>query len=196
MSNGSGELENAYFEWLYSHIGSVKNRNPKRSYWFLAKDLFVKEYTWFIPNDDNRVADGKALRLEFLDATGFVLNDPHELWLNLGCSMLEMYIALARRVAFETDMTALEWFWRIMQNLELDLFNDEVYETSVRALRAIQEEVEEVSNRVIERTYSPDGVGGLFPLRSPHHDQRRVELWYQMSEYLLEGLYVHIKPRV
>jgi hypothetical protein len=39
--------------------------------------------------------------------------------------------------------------------------------------------------RVINRTYGPDGSGGLFPLHKPHIlDQRRVELWYQMQYYL------------
>ena len=32
-----------------------------------------------------------------------------------------------------------------------------------------------------------NGTGGLFPLKRPRVNQRRVEVWYQMSEYLMEN---------
>lgn len=190
MTNAPGTLDDAYFEWLYGQIGAVRNRNPARSYWLLAKQLYTTPFLWFIPNDDNRVEDGKELRFEFLDFTGFILDDPRELWLDLECSMLEMLIALSRRLAFESDRPPLEWFWRLMQNLELERYSDDLYEI------AIQEEVEETLNRINHRTYSADGTGGLFPLRDATHDQRKIELWYQMSSYLLEGEYVDNLPRV
>lgn len=183
MSNGEGTLDDAYFEWLYSQVGAVRNRNPSRSYWKLLKQLYTKEFQWFIPNDDNRVEDGKELRLRFLEETGYTLVDPRGLWMNLGCSMLEMMIALARMAAFESDGSAVEWFWRFMHNLEIEKYSDARYD------RYVAKEVEEVLNRVIHRKYDRDGVGGLFPLRNASRDQRRVELWYQMSSYLLEGLY-------
>ena len=41
---------------------------------------------------------------------------------------------------------------------------------------------------VMDRLYDMHGNGGLFPLRKPSKDQRKVELWYQMSEYLLQDL--------
>ena len=39
---------------------------------------------------------------------------------------------------------------------------------------------------IIWRTYDSNGYGGLFPLRNPREDQRKVELWYQLNAYLLE----------
>jgi hypothetical protein len=39
---------------------------------------------------------------------------------------------------------------------------------------------------VIWRTYDRRGHGGLFPLQRSNRDQRRVEIWYQLSEYLLQ----------
>jgi hypothetical protein len=50
-------------------------------------------------------------------------------------------------------------------------------------------DIDEVLNRVIFRQYEPDGRGGFFPLQHPDHDQRGVELWYQLSAYAIERMY-------
>lgn len=188
-TNGVGTLDDAYLEWLYGKVGAIRNRNPARSYWKLIKQLYATQFIWFIRNDNNRSADGLDLRIEFLEETDYDIDDPYHLWMDMECSMLEMLIALSRRLAFETDDSEVRWFWRLMQNLEIDRYTDELYEIS------IQEEVEEALYRVNNRTYSRDGVGGLFPLRNARRDQRKVELWYQMSSYLLEGDTVNNGPR-
>ena len=69
-----------------------------------------------------------------------------------------------------------------MENLDLRQFSDEVYEDYIDAPDLVQERVDVF----LDRAYSPDGTGGLFPLHEPDEDQRQVELWYQMSAYLLE----------
>jgi hypothetical protein len=188
MPTNVGTLDDAYFEWLYSLIGSTKNRNPERNYWQLCRKLYTTEFIWFVPNDDNRVEDGKELRLEFMTSTRFEFDDPHDLFRDIGCSMFEMLVALARIAAFESDGSTTEWFWRFLHNLELDGYSDAIYEV------AISEEVDEVLERVNSRTYSRNGQGGLFPLRRATQDQRKVELWYQLSSYLLEGHYIDTQP--
>lgn len=180
MTN-DGTTDNLYFEWLYGQVGSVKNRNPARSYWHLFKQLHSREFTWFVPNDDNRVADGKELRDEFIAEYDLVEVDPY--WVELGCSVLEMLVALSRRLAFQTIEPASEWFWIMAQNLDIRQYTDEKYNN--RSERV----VDEVLDRVIDRTYSKDGSGGLFPLRKPVGNQRSIEIWYQMSAYLLENEY-------
>lgn len=189
LNDGPGTLDDLYLEWLYKHFAVVGNRNPARSYWGLARQLYTKQFSWIIANDDNRVEDGKDLRQEFLSEvdTSQVYVDRN--WMELGCSMLELLVSLAEMAAFESGESVIEWFWRFMYNLGLDRYSDDLYGES------IQGEVEEALDRVIRRTYAADGTGGLFPLRSAQQDQRRVELWYQMSAYILEGLYVHIRPR-
>lgn len=174
----TGTLDDEYFEWLYSLIGAVRNRNPARTYWRLARQLFTKEFVWLIPNDDNRMEDGRELRLEFLEAQGY--SDVNHEWMNLGCSMLEMMIALGRRASFESEKAPIDWFGIFLNNLELDQYNDANY-TPRDA-----DHIEDVLDTVIYRNYSPDGQGGLFPLQYPDGDQRKVELWYQMSAYILE----------
>lgn len=168
-------LDDAYLSWLYSQIGSVKLRNRARSYWRLARQLYTKEFVWFVPNDDNRVEDGRDLRFEFLTQEGLEADDA---WMDLGCSMLEMLIGLSRRLSFEAEGEASDWFWHLMDTLELRECNDRASWSD--------EMVNDVLERVIYRNYGPDGVGGLFPLETACEDQRNVELWYQMSAYLLE----------
>lgn len=170
-------LDAQYFYWLYSLVGSETNKNPAKTYWSLTEQLYRKEFTWFVPNDDNRVEDGKDLRAEFCENQDVFA--PRE-WFEEGCSMLEMLIALSRRAAFEASGEPFEWFWIIVNNLNLRMYTDDVYGGN------ISEIVDGILDTVINRTYSPDGSGGLFPLLQPSSDQRKIEIWYQMSMYLLE----------
>lgn len=140
--------------------------------------LYTREFVWLVANDDNRVEDGKQLRHEFLEMQGDELVD-HS-WLELGCSMLEMLIALARRAAFESDMSPVEWFGIFITNMGLDGYTDANF------FKGVEKHIDIVLDRIIFRTYAPNGEGGLFPQIDPTQDQRDVELWYQLSEYLLE----------
>lgn len=171
----AGELDTRYLTWLYSQVSSVRTRTGSKTYWNLFRQLFQIEFVWFVPNDDNRAEDGRALRAEWT-AEEDVLVD-HE-WLSLGCNFLELLIGLARRLDFETDGGVSEWFWQLIHNLGLTGFTDERYFQA--------EEVQDITHRVMFRSYDRDGNGGLFPLRCASKDQRRVEIWYQLSEYLLQ----------
>lgn len=175
-------LDELYLSWLYQQVASVKLKNPSRSYWELIKQLYTKEFVWLIPNDDNRVADGKDLRKEFLVEERLTGVDPE--WMELECSVLEMLITLSRWLTFEADDgEPREWFWHLIANLGLpaDECNDRVYNDHIK------ENIDSILDRFIWRNYSPSGQGGLFPLQHPSRDQRRVEIWYQLNAYLLEA---------
>lgn len=172
----SPPLDELYFQWLYSQVGSVKVKDQSKTYWELLKQLHKKEFVWVVPNDDNRVEDGRDLRMEFLAEQGIDATDSY--WLRMGCSMLELLVGLSRRLAFEADGEPRGWFWHMMDNLGLRIYSD------ARILST--DRINEILDRVIWRTYEPDGVGGIFPLKHPKQDQREVELWYQLSAYLLE----------
>jgi hypothetical protein len=137
------------------------------------------EFIWLIPNDDNRLEDGKDLRYEFLDEEGIDEVDPD--WMSLGCSVLEMMLGLSRRLSFEAEGKPRDWFWHLIENLGLTHLNDKDYDDRTREL------VDETFGRVIFRLYERNGQGGLFPLRHPKENQQNVELWYQLSAYLLEN---------
>ena len=172
-------LEELYFRWLYSQVGSVKTRLKSKTYWGLLRQLHTKEFVWFIPNDDNRVMDGLQLRADFCAESGIEAVD--EGWAAIGCSFLEMVIALTRRLSFEAEGEPLMWFWKLMRNLELTVWTDDQ--------KIPVEEISEKLDRVIWRTYEPNGRGGLFPIKNPDRDQTQVELWYQLNGYLMDNDY-------
>lgn len=169
----SGTLDDAYLFWLYSQVGNVNARKGSKTYWNLLRELYRTEFVWFVPNDDNRVADGCELRTEWAHKEDVFCDEE---WLSLGCSFLEMLVGLARRMEFEAERTASFWFWHLIDNMGLLGFHD--------ASKFSSDDVEELTSMVIWRTYDRLGHGGLFPLRESRHDQRRVEIWYQLSEYL------------
>lgn len=171
-------LDEEYFSWLYSKFRPLDVDKLHLSYFRLCRLMYNKEYLWHVPNDDNRVNDGLDLRYTFLFAN-HVPSEDAEVWRSMGCSFLEMLVALAYHLEFDTEIPVADWLFELLVNLDLDSCNDESYHFDA-------DDIDLILNRVIFRTYSADGQGGLFPLRSPHRDQRKVEIWYQMSEYLLE----------
>lgn len=171
-------LDERYLSWLYGQVASVKTRQKTRSHWKLFKQLSETMFVALVAHDENRIADARDLRYEFLAEAEDEQGDPD--WTRSPCSMLEVLIVLSRCLAEEMDDSVKPWFWHLIETLELEQFNDRHYDDHAR------EVVAETLERVIWRNYSPDGKGGLFPLERPRQDQREVELWYQLNAYLLE----------
>jgi hypothetical protein len=173
----AGTFDDRYLDWLYGQVVEVRPREPFRTYWTLLTQLYRIEFTWFVPNDDNRAADGLELRREWMAEFGI---ESDRDWFELGCSFLELLVGLSRRLAFETEAPPDYWFWHLLDNLGFLEFND-----------ANNDYKGEFVNRrvkaVIDRKYAYNGQGGLFPLEHCSKDQRTVELWYQLSAYLLES---------
>lgn len=164
------ELDGLYFEWLHDLVCPEQKTHKK-----MLDQLFHKEFVWIITNDDNRAEDGKDLRREFLDEQGL---EGDASFIDIGCSMFELLVGLSRRLAFDTEREPRGWFWCLVKNVGLYGYVD--------GKRYPEERVDEILDRVIWRTYSPNGRGGLFPRNDPAEDQRDVELWYQMNGYLLD----------
>lgn len=164
-------VDELYFGWLCLH-----NINGAEQYQTLLKILHCKEYVWTVPNDDNRIEDGRALRREFIEHSNVEGVDPS--WLSLGCSMLELLIGMSRRLQFMTEESPSDWFWEMLTNVGLNFYDDHQH--------IPLNHVDDTLDQVIWRTYRHDGRGGLFPLEFPEADQRRIELWYQMAAYVLE----------
>jgi len=171
-------LDELYLKWLYAEVANPRFRSPSKTYWTLFRQLYKTEFAWWVPNDDNRAEDGKDLRGEFMNIHR--IHSVDEAWIGMGCSMLEMLVALARGATFETGGYARDWFWQFLENLDLAKCTDAAYNGRVESY------VEQVLNAVIWRQYGFDGQGGLFPLEAPRTDQREVEIWYQLNAYLME----------
>jgi len=164
------DLREAYLDYLAPQIAAVPDVGE--SYWDLLRLMQEKEFVWFVPNDDNRIADGLEIRAEWFDAIG--------LSMDLGpCSFLEVVVGLSRRMAFIIGESAEGWGWQLLINLELHKMRDSL--SRYKANKA-----NDIMDTVIWRTYAPDGTGGFFPLAWPRDDQRKVELWYQLNAYAIE----------
>ena len=169
-----------YLDWLYEQI-APEEIYQSHSHRELIRRLFTTEFTHFVPNDDNRAEDGVALREEFKELFDF---HDYPVWFNEPCTILEMLVALCRRLEFQEGSTPWAWFWKLMDNLDLNRFTDLRFKTMGAEADMI---VEEILTTLNNRTYLPNGRGGLFPLRRPKDDQRDVEIWTQASAYLVEG---------
>ncbi len=171
----STPLEDAYFDWLYAKVALLGPQD--KSYFELVRILHNTEFVWLILGDDNRGSDGEDLRYLFLRSE--LIEEEDASWPMINCSVLEMLIAFAIKAEFQTDDSVRDWFWEFMDNLHLTEFSDD---------NMSYEAVDEILYTFVWRLYDLDGSGGgLFPLRSPSKDQRKVEIWYQFSEYILEN---------
>lgn len=163
-------LDHSYFRWLGTKV--TDGLPPVAAHWLILNELHHIEFVWLLVGDDNRAADGVELREYFLREMNLPLDyDP--MWMNQGCSVLEMLIAFAMRAEFQTEMPVKDWFWEFLRNLQISEAQD---------IKHIQDVIHEF----MWRTFKPSGEGGLFPLREPPRDQRKVEIWYQFCDYLFD----------
>jgi len=166
-------VEELYFNWLCAKVLD----NPDRpDFWAVLLMLQRFEFVPIVQGDYNRASDGLEVRHEFIRMTHY---DSAPDWDHIGCSLLEMLIALANKASWLTSEPLKVWFWRFMQNLRLDDHRHiEPYEV---------QEIEEKLHIFVWRQYDSNGFGGLFPLQATENDQRMVEIWYQLAEYVDEN---------
>lgn len=157
-----------YYSWLMDVI------DGPRQYSRVLKHLRDIEYTWVNPMDENRAADGLELRYYYEDETGFKCN------LRTPCSVLEMLIALARRMEddfmydFELGYDRTDvWFWEIFSNLGLDKYDDSSY---------FEEEIDEIVYGFMEK----EPGHNLFLVKDPPENWADLEVWWQLNRYVSE----------
>jgi len=174
-------MNNKYFNYLCNQIAD------DRKYDHLLGAMDSVKFRQIVANDDNRAEDGKKLREDFIDRNPDIDEIDIELLMEGECSVLEMMIALSNRLEFETaqskwEKTPKEWFWILVDNLGLSEFDNYLYVKG-----DVRNRVREILYGLVRREYGSDGNGGLFPLKNPKHDQRKIEIWYQMTEYIMEN---------
>lgn len=161
-----------YFSWLCNRISIPEGRE----YTTILNIMFGTEFVWVVGNDENRIADGRNLRLEYhpdrREPNADINSEP--------VKFLEVLIALSERVAFLVDQPAPNWAWNLIRNIKLSGFDDPLDGREVRKVMDILE-------NVIWRRYAADGGGGFFPLTRPKNDQRQAEIWDQMNAYIQEN---------
>ena len=167
--------KNVYYQWLLDKINA-----DSKTHYLLLRRLNRVPFRSLIPNDDNRIRDGLALRKEFADDYGLYFVDKSEL--QYQCTVLEVLIALAKRINNDILEYGLDyWFWLMIDNLGLTEASDDRFAGDGSMY------VDDIIDRFIYRTYKRNGEGGLFPLTHPKKDQRKVEIYYQLNEFLNEN---------
>ena len=159
-----------YYQWLAAQI-HIDHVGIGKEYDDLFRYLHSREFVWVVPNDDNRAIDALSLRREFWGEGNRYPRD--------GVSLLEVIIALSRRLEFVAGGEKEIWAGQLLKNLKLDRMYDIL---SPKKLTRI----EDIVNTLIWRTYERDGSGGFFPLKHSEEDQTKVEIWYQMNAYVNE----------
>lgn len=174
------ERTEEYFNWLVNKVGG-------ESAVHLLSILFEIDFYGVMPNDDNRVEEGTKLRSLFTKEKGL---DPDYEWINCGtCTVLEVIIGLAGEIVLmcpEDDEYSLSrWFSELIDNLDFPNLESGSDKT---AYRLYKNSVIDIVYKWLDRDYSADGRGGLFPMKNSLKDQRFVELWYQMNGYFIEKM--------
>jgi hypothetical protein len=129
-----------------------------------------RPFTIKLEMDGNRIEDGLALRQEFRE---IYYDCPIP---GIPCTVLEVLIALARRMEYITwreDLYTAFWFWEMVDNLELNPRHPRV-------------ENERIIDTWMARKFSFNGIGSPFPLKKCNVDQTKIEIWYQMQNYMIE----------
>lgn len=130
--------------------------------------------------DSNRIGDAIYLREEFLEEKRL---NPNSLDYYEDGYVLEILVALAIRVDDEyigdpAHPHPERFFWEMICNLGLDQFTDRRYS---------EDEIFDITVRWMCRSYRKNGEGSIFPVKKPSRDQRSIEIWDQMQEYLREN---------
>lgn len=167
-----------YFDWLVIKVEGNKHLG-------LLNIAFDMPFISLIPNDENRIQDGLELRKEWFKKYG----TDFDIDFNQQSNLFEVLVALSIRIEGVTSdvdnrrYTAKYWFWKMIENLGLN-----GYDYTHLTPSGI-ENIRETFLAMINREYQPNGQGGLFPFREVDRDQRDVELWYQMHQWLLATVY-------
>lgn len=165
---------NSYFLWLLDRIddGSGRVEEYDELLWY----LYNYDFTWIIEHDANRAAYGLDLRYEF--SPGYYEG-------NKPCSVLEMLVALAH--GWEHEITydfhlgdrSAQWFWLMLDNLGLlDVPGDPSFSPTFG----------KIIGTWLGRQFEFNGFGSPFPLKNPSRDQRKIEIWLQLQDYVIENV--------
>ena len=179
MKTSDVSLVNHYYVYLLDLIGADKHPH----YSNLLKYLHSKQFYWSVEMDKNRSDDGKELRYDFLREKAALGSD---FWENEPCTVLEMVIALSKRISidimpdFEEDISY--WFWILLGNLGVLKFEDRIFDANCR------DEIDNILRIFMGRKYGNDGKGSLFPCeKSVLKNFSVLEIWYQMHFWLSEN---------
>lgn len=170
-------LPKLYYDWL---LFKVCNDEQKSEYSELLGYLASVPFVSKVSRDDNLEEHVEYMREGYLDeaeANGVKAAD-----FTGPITLLEVMVNLS--IKAEDIMQSFDgvdcgrWFWDMMKNSGLIFYTNYRYNANgVRVHVA----------RIIHRTYSSDGKGGLFYIPNldvGKYDMKEIELWYQLMWYI------------
>ena len=180
------EMAEEYYSYL---LNTINADEYGKDYKTVLRMLFETEFYWTVDNDENRASDGLDLRDEF----AYERQIDYDFWVGYlpeACSMLEMMVALAKRMEIEImhdpdlgDRTPL-WFWTMFNNLGLE------NETDLAFCDTFLSHCDTFRKKTVtfcDRKYEKNGRGSLFFTKNPALNMPKIEIWYQMQYFLGEN---------
>ena len=159
-----------YFDWLLEQISNEELDHDKL---MMLRQLYLWPFYYNVTNDAHRYEEAIDLRDQYTYETGCLCD------VQGPCNVLEMLVSLAKMVSEDVlgnvyhENRTYEWFWMMIENLGLTSAN--------------VGERREIVRKWVERDFEFDGRGSPFPLRNPPEDQRSVEIWKQICNYIFEN---------
>jgi hypothetical protein len=181
-------LEDLYFEWLLSQ---VDQDGVEEGVEYVCGLLHNCEFHRRVGNDINRAIDGADLRKEFLsnyDRADLNSDDLDALMMK-ECSWLEMLVALALHLDYLYEGGVKGRLLELINNVQIGYLAGRNARRSRNTKVNDQRLVEHITGAIDDNHIETNGLGGLFPLHTPgHQDQREVEIWIQQAAYFSERL--------
>lgn len=178
------ELNRRYFDWLYSI--AVGDHFPRRSsYRMLLRYLHEVTFYYSIDLDGNRAADGEDLRYRFASENGYPDTMVAAYLDTRPCTVLEMMVALAIRCEEHILEDSAygnrthQWFRSMLNSLGVERMTDSNFDAR---------KVGKIIHRFLDRDYERNGRGSLFTVQYPKRDMRTTEIWYQMCDWIEDGI--------
>lgn len=166
-----------YFEYLYHIIQMPED------YMRLIGALYDTPFRYSVEDDENRIADAKQLRAQFLDDMIAIATSDDILYMDtyFQITMLEVLIALAKRCVDIADTAApfngTGWFWKLVENLGLKDCTNENWDRKT---------VQTIVRGFLARDISAFPVETNWYRRYRDEEWNEMPLWYQMQFYIQE----------
>lgn len=174
---GRSSAENNYLTWLVQQMNVVDGKN----YGMLLRELYRYEFYSVIKYDEDRGADGVALRRTWANEVGY--NGP----LDFGpATVLETIIGISLRIEDQIfgGPWADEWdykkvFWDLINNLNLMDFDGVMNDSDYKYVGTVLE-------AFLSKSVTSDVFANIFHFSEKNRNIRKTNLWGQMHLYIAE----------
>lgn len=163
----------AYFNWF------LEKFNPKRTYTRLFQTMFNTVYVYDpkFELDKNIETNGKDLVWDFFEEKDI---PPSDVIRGRSCSFLEAVVSLVylyKKTISSDETDYKSFFWEMMDNCHLIKYSDEYFN---------YQQVQAIIKKIVNRSYSIKGNGGLFPRKGNEYNSKELDLIKQFNLYIGE----------